>query len=149
MKIADATRQLRTLRDAPQSDGWRESRQKHTNIGNDRPDASGISQDVKNSTTERWFNTEAFVLQPIYQFGNAGRNTVTSPAGFILDTSLQKNFNLPKEGHELQFHWEAYNSFNHPVWGNPNTSLSSVNYGRITSTSTTMRQLQFTLKYVF
>ena len=120
-----------------------------TNIGNDRPDASGISQSVENATTERWFNTAAFVLQPIYQFGNAGRNTVKSPAGFILDTSLQKNFNLPKEGHQLQFRWEAYNSFNHPVWGNPNTSLSSVNYGRITSTSATMRQLQFALKYVF
>jgi len=120
-----------------------------TNIGNDRPDASGQSQSVDHPTTERWFNTAAFVLQPIYQFGNAGRNSVIGPAGFSLDTSLQKNFNLPKEGHQLQFRWEAYNALNHPVWGNPNTSLSSVNFGRITSTTGTMRQLQFALKYVF
>ena len=121
----------------------------NTNIANDRPDASGQSVDVDHPTTERWFNTNAFVLQPIYQFGNAGRNTVIGPAGFSLDSTLQKNFRIPKEGHELQFRWEAYNLLNHPVWGFPNTSLSSPNFGRITSTSGSMRQMQFALKYVF
>jgi hypothetical protein len=121
----------------------------NTNIANDRPDASGASIKVDHPTTERWFNTGAFVLQPIYQFGNAGRNTVIGPAGFSLDSTLQKNFRLPKEGHELQFRWEAYNLLNHPVWGFPNTSLSSPNFGRITSTTGSMRQMQFALKYVF
>ena len=121
----------------------------NTNIANDRPDASGQSVAVDHPTTERWFNTNAFVLQPIYQFGNAGRNTVIGPAGFSLDSTLQKNFRIPKEGHELQFRWEAYNLLNHPVWGFPNTSLSSPNFGRITSTSGSMRQMQFALKYVF
>ena len=52
-------------------------------------------------------------------FGNAGRNTVLGPGGLhtgFLD--LQKNFRI-KEGHELQFRWEAYNVLNHPVWGLP------------------------------
>jgi hypothetical protein len=121
----------------------------NTNIGNDRPDATGQKVGLDTATTEKWFNTGAFTLQPIYQFGNAGRNSVLGPAGFILDSTLQKNFRLPKEGHELQFRWEAYNLLNHPVWGFPNTSLSSPNFGRITSTTGSMRQMQFALKYVF
>jgi hypothetical protein len=121
----------------------------NTNIGNDRPDASGQSQSVDQATTERWFNTAAFIRGTIYQFGNAGRNSVLGPAGFSIDSTLQKTFRMPKEGHELQFRWEAYNALNHPVWGFPNTSLTSPNFGRITSTTTSMRQMQFALKYVF
>ena len=121
----------------------------NTNIANDRPDATGQSVNVDTSTTERWFNTSAFVLQPLYQFGNAGRNSIVGPAGFVLDSNLQKNFRMPKEGHEVQFRWESYNLLNHPVWGFPNTSLSSPNFGRVSSTAVNMRQLQFALKYVF
>ena len=81
-------------------------------------------------------------------FGNAGRNTVLGPRGFYWDFSTHKDFRI-KEGHELQFRWEAFNVLNHPVWGLPNTSLSSTNFGRITSTNGSMRQMQFALKYVF
>jgi hypothetical protein len=35
------------------------------------------------------------------------------------------------------------------VWGLPNTSLTSSNYGRITSTNGSTRQMRFALKYVF
>jgi len=54
-----------------------------------------------------------------------------------------------KEGHELQFRWEAFNVLNHSVWGLLNTTLTSNNYGRITSTNGSLRQMQFGLKYVF
>jgi hypothetical protein len=114
-----------------------------------RPNSTGEKVTLDDPTTGQWFNTGAFVLQPIYQFGNAGRNTVLGPAGFSLDSIVQKNFNLPMEGHELQFRWEAYNLLNHPVWGGPSTNLNSPNYGRITSTDGDMRQMQFALKYVF
>ena len=121
----------------------------NTNINVDRPDATGQSVNLGTPTTDRWFNTGAFVLQPIYQFGNAARNSVPGPAGFMLDSNVQKNFRLLKEGHELQFRWESYNLLNHPVWGFPNSNLSSPNFGRITSTATNMRQMQFALKLVF
>ena len=120
----------------------------NTNINNDRPDATGQSVHLDTPTTERWFNTGAFALQPLYQFGNAGRNSVVGPAGFVLDSSLQKNFRI-RESHAIQFRWEAYNLLNHPVWGFPNTNFSSPNFGRITSTAVNMRQMQFALKYVF
>ncbi|MEO8592421.1 MAG: TonB-dependent receptor [Candidatus Solibacter sp.] len=121
----------------------------NTNINTDRPDATGQAVSVETATTERWFNTGAFVLQPIYQFGNAARNSVPGPAGFTLDSNVQKNFRLGHEGRELQFRWEAYNLLNHPVWGFPNSNLSSPNFGRISSTTVAMRQMQFALKFVF
>jgi hypothetical protein len=121
----------------------------NTNINVDRPDATGQRVAVDTPTTERSFNTGAFALQPIYQFGNAARNSVPGPAGFLLDSNVQKNFRLFKEGHELQCRWESYNLLNHPVWGFPTANLSSPNFGRISSTSTSMRQMQFALKSVF
>jgi hypothetical protein len=121
----------------------------NTNIANDRPDATGQGVSLDNPATGRWFNTAAFALQPLYQFGNAGRNTVIGPHGFTWDFSTHKDFRMPKEGHTLQFRMEAFNFLNHPVWGLPNTSVSSSNYGRITSTTGSMRQMQFALKYIF
>ena len=120
----------------------------NTNIANDRPDATGQSVSLSTPTTDKWFNTGAFVLQPLYQFGNAGRNTVLGPAGFYLDFSTHKDFHI-REGHNLEFRAEAFNVMNHPVWGLPNTTVTSTNYGRITSTNGSMRQMQLALKYVF
>jgi len=121
----------------------------NTNINTDRPDATGQKVSLNTATTEKWFNTAAFVLQPNFQFGNAGRNSILGPAGFSLDSNVQKNFRMPWEGHELQFRWEAYNLLNHPVWGFPNTNFSSPAFGTISSTTGSMRQMQFALKYVF
>jgi hypothetical protein len=44
---------------------------------------------------------------------------------------------------------EAFNFLNHPNWGDPATGITNVNFGRISSTRTDMRQLQFGLKLVF
>jgi len=71
----------------------------NTNINNDRPDATGQNVNLDTPTTDRWFNTAAFALQPIYQFGNAARNSIPGPAGFMLDSNVQKNFRIT-EGHE-------------------------------------------------
>ncbi len=80
---------------------------------------------------------------------NATRTVTTNETGaFSLDFATHKNFRI-REGHELQFRVEAFNVLNHPVWGSPNTNLSSVTFGRISGTNGTMRQMQFALKYVF
>ena len=121
----------------------------NTNVANDRPDATGQSESLDHPTTQRWFNTAAFVLQPVYQFGNAGRNTVIGPAGLTWDASADKSFRMPKEGHQLEIRAEFFNVMNHPAWGLPNTNLSSRTYGQVTSITGTMRQIQLALKYLF
>jgi hypothetical protein len=121
----------------------------NTNINVDRPNATGISQELDNRSTAAWFNTAAFALQPLYTFGNAARNSIIGPPGFFMDFSAHKEFRLRKEGDALQLRWEAFNVLNHPVWGFPNTSYSSPQFGRISSTSGSMRQMQLALKYNF
>ncbi|HEY2019492.1 MAG TPA: TonB-dependent receptor [Bryobacteraceae bacterium] len=121
----------------------------NTNINVDRPDATGVSQELPGRSTAQWFNTAAFALQPLYTFGNAARNSIVGPPGFYLDFSAHKEFRIRKEGDILQFRWEAFNALNHPVWGFPNTTLTSPQFGRITSISGSMRQMQFALKYTF
>jgi hypothetical protein len=67
-----------------------------------------------------------------------------------------------KEGHSLQFRFEAFNALNHPNWSMPNLNIRSgavrpglpsnaarQNFGVVTNTSTAMRQIQFGLKYMF
>jgi hypothetical protein len=91
-----------------------------------------VSQSLANPTTAEWFNTAAFTLQPLYTFGDAGRNTIIGPAGFCLDFSTHKDFRLPREGHDLRVRWEAFNALNHPDGGNPNATLTSPQFGQIT-----------------
>jgi len=44
---------------------------------------------------------------------------------------------------------EAFNAVNHPQMGSPSTTLSSAQFGKITSTSADPRIMQFSMKYVF
>jgi hypothetical protein len=50
-------------------------------------------------------------------FITSAMHTVIGLAGFYLDFSTHKSFHMQKEGHELQFRWEAFNAPNHPAWG--------------------------------
>jgi hypothetical protein len=116
----------------------------------DRPNATGAKAGLPRGKQdpERFFNTNAFVLQPFGTFGNVGRNTLIGPGIINWDISTLKNFRI-REGHELQFRFEAFNLPNHPNWGLPDTSRISPGFGKIRSTRKDMRDLQFALKYVF
>ncbi len=124
--------------------------QSNTGAGFDRPNAKG--QDVPLSRgqqdPERFFNTDAFEIEPFGTFGNVGRNTLIGPGLISWDFSTLKKFTV-REGHHVEFRFEAFNFPNHPNWGNPTTAANNVNFGKIRGTRTNMRELQFALKYVF
>lgn len=64
------------------------------------------------------------------------------------DFSLTKNTQI-REGHSLQFRFEAFNAANHPNWNPPASNIRApATFGRITS-ARTMRELQLGLKYIF
>jgi Carboxypeptidase regulatory-like domain len=133
------------------------------NQNSDRPNATGAPASLSDPSTGEWFNIQAFQLQPIYTFGNVGRNTVTSPGIFAWDFSVLKNFNVT-EHLNVQFRFECFNCANHPNFADPGQTLSANQltaaglpipgtgtFGQITSTrpGIDMRKLQFGLKVVF
>jgi hypothetical protein len=124
--------------------------QSNTGITYDRPNATGqyaiLPRDVRNP--QRWFNTDAFKLQPFGTFGTAGRNTVITPGSIQWDFSVHKEFRVV-ENQALQFRFEAFNFPNHPNWGNPDNAITNSSFGTITSTRTNMREMQVALKYTF
>jgi hypothetical protein len=97
----------------------------------------------------QYFNRAAFARIAPFTFGNVGRNTMIGPEMFSWDFSAMKRFLMPVEGNELQFRFEAFNLPNRPNFSIPNASLNSASFAVISSTVTTMRELQFSLKYVF
>ncbi|MFN9299262.1 MAG: carboxypeptidase regulatory-like domain-containing protein [Acidobacteriota bacterium] len=116
----------------------------------DRPNATGQNPQVSSVTTENAFNTAAFIEQAAGTYGNVGRNTLIGPSFVRWDFSSLKNFRMPyKEGHNLQFRFEAFNFPNHPNWGNPDANIQSGNFGTIRGTRGDMRNLQLALRYTF
>jgi Carboxypeptidase regulatory-like domain len=124
--------------------------QDRANTGStNRPDTvSGQDQNGGPNTIQEWFNTAAFAVQAQNTYGNAVRNSITGPGIFNFDMSILRNFTLGGSK-SLQFRLEAFNTFNQPVWNDPNTSVTSAQYGQITSTRKPMRELQFGVKFGF
>jgi hypothetical protein len=117
--------------------------------GDQRPDAvSGQDPDDGPKTIQEWFNKGAFVLQAPTAYGNAVRNSITGPGIFNFDTSILRNFALGGSK-TLQLRLEAFNTFNQPVWNDPNTNVTSAQYGNITTTRKPMRELQLGVKFGF
>jgi len=98
----------------------------------------------------RYFNTSAFSQPAAYTYGNVSRTigSVRNPRYVNTDLSLFKEFTFY---HELksQLRLEAFNAFNHPIFGGPGTSVTGSNFGVISSQSNTPRQLQIALKILF
>jgi len=120
---------------------------------------TSIAAGRKLGTPDRWFDPCAFVPQPLGTFGNLGRNTVIGPGTATFDFLVNKHFRI-SEGRELQFRAEFFNLFNRVNLAPPllatrrifdNAAIGRLvgSAGAIQQTTTTSRQIQFGLKYVF
>lgn len=65
-----------------------------------------------------------------------------------IDFSILKHFTLV-ERVRLQLRAEAFNLFNHAIFGGPNTSATNRNFGKITSQSNLPRTVQLALRLTF
>jgi hypothetical protein len=87
-------------------------------------------------------------------WGVVGPNTLIGPGLALIDFSINKNIPV-RESQRFQFRTEIFNLFNHPNFRIPETTLFSnngsrnVQAGRINSTRTSARQIQFGLKFIF
>jgi hypothetical protein len=98
-------------------------------------------------TTARWFNVNAFVVPPAYQFGALGRNTLVGPGLFNIDSTLSKRFRLG-ERYAIEIRAEAFNLFNTANYNQVARIINAPGFGSVT-TELPMRQLQFAAKVSF
>jgi hypothetical protein len=93
-----------------------------------------------------------------FQIGS--RNNLRGPGYFNVDLGLGKTFPLWEDKVNLKFRTDAFNALNHPSFnapGTPNSDTfanaditeSSGVFGAITSTSSTARVLQLSMRFEF
>ncbi len=113
-------------------------------------------------TREKFFDPTAFGVPAPGTLGNASRNLLLGPALSSVNFTMSKFFSLGERA-RLQFRSEFFNLFNHTNFGlpssqvfnttaiDPRTGETQINpaAGRIDSTSTKSRQIQFGLKLIF
>jgi hypothetical protein len=123
-------------------------------------DGQSVQRVYDGRSIDGWFNTAAFVRskcngcagEGIYLgpkgYGDAGVSLFDAPANKTWDFALFKEFK-PKEGHRIQFRWEAFNFLNTPQFSAPSRTLGAADFGKITSTIINNREMQLGLKYLF
>jgi hypothetical protein len=128
--------------------------------GNSRPNVvPGVSPGLDhhrcricstNSELAAWFNTAAFTpngpgkpggIGPGGADGNVSRDSIIGPGFRDIDLGIFRNISF-EHGIVFQFRAEATNAFNMVSVGNPTTSLSSGNDGKITGAQGTQRVIQ-------
>ena len=100
-----------------------------------------------NQTIDRWISPNAFQFS-VTEYGNAGVGLLDAPAQTDWTFATFKEFRV-REGHKVQFRYEAFNFTNTPQFSAPDRTFGNANFGRITSTITSNREMQFGLKYIF
>jgi hypothetical protein len=98
-------------------------------------------------TINNWLNPAAFAQPALGTYGNSVRNAYDGPGRKVVDLSLVRSFRIGN-AHRIEARVEAFNAFNWFLLDNPNTTLSSATFGRITS-SGDPRIMQFAVKYEF
>lgn len=124
---------------------------------NQRPGlVPGVSIYPAHQTIDNWLNPAAFAVPAPGMRGNLGRFAARGPGYWEADTALEKRIPIV-EKLSLSFRAEAFNVFNHPIYGNPASDISaSGEFGRITTIlndgavgTGTPRRLQFMVRLDF
>jgi hypothetical protein len=113
--------------------------------GSVRAEATGLPVSGGNFP---YFNELAFTTPPSGQYGNAGRDTITGPGQFALNSALNRAFRFGESRRQLQLRITANNVLNHVYINGFGTTVNSVNYGLPTSASST-RTVTLMLRFNF
>jgi hypothetical protein len=92
--------------------------------------------------------TPGFANPEIGERGTTRRGDLYGPGFWNADLAFSRIVGLQGE-RRVELRIEAFNLFNTVNWGNPNVTLGSNNYGRITGTTGDPRIMQFALKFEF
>jgi len=94
----------------------------------------------------QFLNPASFQNPAPFTFGSEGRNDLRSPGVSNFDLSLFRDFPFT-ESKKLQFRVDAFNAFNWQALNVPDANVPDTNFGSVTSTAQTERQVQFALKF--
>jgi len=106
-------------------------------------------------TPDRWFNIDAgFERDSRKQLAYAARVMSFRFSGIRGDGINQWDMSVIKdtrlrEGMKLQLRGEFLNAFNHVLFSNPSTSVTSTAFGTITSEKGYPRRIQLGIKFIY
>jgi hypothetical protein len=125
----------------------------------DRLNLPGCNNPVNPGNANQYIKTACFAApQPATRLGNSGRNIAIGPGLNNLDLSLFKNNYIHNEKVNVQFRVELFNALNHTNFSTPDRTSAQIfaqtlarvaTAGLLKTTSTTSRQIQFALKFIW
>jgi hypothetical protein len=116
--------------------------------------AAGASTNPVLGGVDQYFDPSGFQLAPPHVIGNLGANTLIGPGLALLDLSVIKRFRAWR-GTSAEFRVDVFNALNRANFGLPDGTLFNADgsrrpgAGRITTTTTTPREMQFGVKFLF
>lgn len=111
-------------------------------------DLVGELKKISNGVDEPYYDTSAFANVTTARYGNTGRNQFYGPGFWNYNMSLFRTFPMGRQK-RLQFRLEGFSITNHPQWGNPNRSVTSGNFMRVTATRGGARYVRVGLRFEF
>ncbi len=84
-------------------------------------------------TRFQWFSTSSFTKPGPLQWGTAARNDVVGPGTNNWNIAMYKTFQFSERA-RFEFRGETFNTFNHTQFTGLQTSVTSGNFGQLTST---------------
>jgi hypothetical protein len=118
--------------------------------GTIRPSLTGASIYPSSSSTTATsvhLNPAAYSAPALGQWGTAGRDSITGPGQFSLDSSLERTFR-PSGKYNLTFRVDSTNTLNHAVFSGWFTTVNSRQFG-LPAAANSMRSLQTTIRMRF
>jgi hypothetical protein len=76
-------------------------------------------------SVNNWFDVAAFGAPSPGAFGSSAKGVIVGPGTFTVDSGVAKNFSFNDRA-RLRFEFVASNVLNHPNWGNPGLTVTSV-----------------------
>jgi hypothetical protein len=108
-----------------------------------------IRKGGKSHWLNNYFNQAAFTNNAPGTPGDSEKFFIQEPPTAEADLAAVKNFSI-MEKYKLQFRWEAFNAFNHPSFGQPDSNPGDSNFGQITGIGNVPpRVMQGALKFTF
>jgi hypothetical protein len=110
-----------------------------------------VSDDIYGGTTTNFLNRAAFAAPAPGTFGNLEYRGIEGPAYWDINLAVSRLLNFGGT-HSLELRIETFNLLNNFNWGDPTAaslSLTSSQFGRITTTAGSPRIMQFGIKYGF